>query len=327
MIYWNDTGTVAGIRLFLVVGSLILGGIAAIATVVAFFGSTWWLFDYLANYRWYLFWILVFASVVYALTAKGWMLIILIVAAVINAALIVPMWFGSQPESSGENSLRIVQVDATGGFDERDDAFEWFIESNADVLIIAGASSVLTAAVATDDTAWIVLLEPEVENTAGLVILGKQLWDVAVMPTGVDGDTVVRVSAGEAGSAFDIITAWGPMASSSEKAERLEARLETVKTLTESSTRPVVVIGNLGATIWTSGVRDLLGTTELRDATKGSGYLSTSRASGIPVIGGWLGLPLDVVLMTNGATPIELTTGPDISAGHLPVTVLVGPAG
>lgn len=327
MIYWNDTGTVAGIRLFLIVGSMILGGVAAIATVVAFFGSTWWVFDLLANYRWYLLWILVFASVIYALTAQGWMLTVLIAAAVVNAVLIVPMWFGSQPESTGEDSLRIVQVDATGGFDDRDEAFEWFISSDADVLIISGGTTRISADVVSDETGWLVLLEPDTDNTAGTVILGKQLWDTAVMPTGVDGDTVIRVSAGEGSGAYDIITAWGPVASSSEKAERLTARLDTIKTLTESATHPVVVVGNLGATIWTAGMRDLLSTTELRDAAKGFGYLSTSNASGIPIIGGWLGLPLDVVLMTPDATPIELETGPDIGAGHLPVDVLVGPVG
>jgi hypothetical protein len=117
------------------------------------------------------------------------------------------------------------------------------------------------------------------------------------------------------------------MGTSSENADRLTARLDTIKTLTESATHPVVVIGNLGATIWTSGMRNLFSTSELRDAAKGFGYLSTSNASGVPIIGGWMGLPLDVVLMTPDATPIELDTGPDIGAGHLPVNVLVGPVG
>jgi hypothetical protein len=30
--------------------------------------------------------------------------------------------------------------------------------------------------------------------------------------------------------------------------------------------------------------------------------------------------------MTEEITPLELSTGPDIGAGHLPVTVVVGPA-
>ncbi len=326
MIYWNDTGTVAGIRLFLIVGSMILGGIAAIATVVAFFGSSWWLFDYLANFRWYLFWILVFASVVYALTARGWMLIVLIAAAAVNAALIIPMWFGSQPESTGEESLRIVQVDASGGFDDRVEAFDWFKASDADLLIILGGSTVISNDVTSDEeTDWLTIFEPEIDNTAGIVVLGKEQWDVAVTPTGVGNDTVVRITTGNATGSYEVITAWGPMGSSSENADRLAARLDTIQTLTESATRPVVVVGNLGATVWTSSMRELISTSELRDAAKGFGYLSTSNASGVPIIGGWMGLPLDVVLMTPDATPIELDTGPDIGAGHLPIDVLVGP--
>jgi hypothetical protein len=43
------------------------------------------------------------------------------------------------------------------------------------------------------------------------------------------------------------------------------------------------------------------------------------------LIGGWIGLPLDLVLMSSAVTPIELETGPNIGADHLPVSVLVGP--
>jgi endonuclease/exonuclease/phosphatase (EEP) superfamily protein YafD len=69
-------------------------------------------------------------------------------------------------------------------------------------------------------------------------------------------------------------------------------------------------------------MRDTVG---VRDATVGSGYLATSPVVNIPLIGGWIGLPIDVVLMTDEITPLELSTGPDIGSGHLPVTVLVGP--
>ena len=30
-----------------------IGGFVSVATVVAFFGNTWWVFDYLANFRWH----------------------------------------------------------------------------------------------------------------------------------------------------------------------------------------------------------------------------------------------------------------------------------
>ncbi|MCZ7532467.1 MAG: endonuclease/exonuclease/phosphatase family protein [Acidimicrobiia bacterium] len=325
MITWTDTGTVAGFRLALIFGSMILGGLAALATVVAFFGSTWWVFDYLANLRWYLLWILLVSAVVYALSAKGWMLIILVAALIANAVVMLPLWTGSQPESTGEDSLAIVHLDASGGFSNRNQATDWLRESDADLLLISSGTSTIVEQVAQIDTDWMVLLEPEIENTAGMIVLARTAWEVAVTPTGVGTDTVVRITTDSAGRVYEIVTAAGPTAASSSDAERLSARLDTIRAITASATHPVVVVGNLGATRWTYGMRDLLSNTDLRDATEGKGYLSTTNASRFPVIGGWLGLPLDVVLMTSTITPIDLKTGPDISAGQLPVSFTVGP--
>ena len=305
---------------------MVVGGLAAISTIAAFFGGTWWPFDYLANLRWYFLWILLLASIVYALTAKGWLLTVFIAALALNASLIAPLWIGSQPQSTGENSIHIVHLDAHGGFDNKDAAMLWLRDSEADIVLVAGGTSEIIDLAVTSDTDWIALVAPEIENTAGQVVLAKQEWDIAITPTGQGSDTVLRITAGDADGAYDIITAWGPPASSGEKADRLQARLDTIKAVTQSATNPVVVIGNVGATLWTHGMRNLVSTTDLRDATKGEGYLSTSNVSGLPIVGGWVGLPLDVVLMTSAITPITFTTGPDVGAGNLPVSVVFGPS-
>jgi len=71
-------------------------------------------------------------------------------------------------------------------------------------------------------------------------------------------------------------------------------------------------------------MRDLLNSVNLRNAAEGYGYLSTSPVSGIPLIGGWLGIPIDVVLMDPTLTALELDTGPDLGSEHLPVSVVIG---
>jgi endonuclease/exonuclease/phosphatase (EEP) superfamily protein YafD len=311
--------------LFLIVASAIVGVLATLATALAFFGSAWWGFDWLANLRWYLLWMLVIAAIIYSLTAKGWLLIVFVVALGINAMLILPLWLGSQPESTGEDSIVVAHLDATGGFDDRTAATDWLRSVDADVLLIAQGSSVTVDLLTGDGSDWSVLLQPDVENTAGHVILGKQAWDVAVTPTGVGSDTVIRVTVGSGDVTYDILTAYGPTATNGTDAERLEARLDTIASLTDASPNPVVVVGNLGTTRWTHGMRALLSDTVLRDATEGQGYLSTSSASSLPVIGGWIGLPLDLVLMSEAATPIEIETGPDLTSDHLPVRVIVAP--
>jgi hypothetical protein len=325
MMPWGDTGTLAGLRLFIWVASFVAGMFAAIATVAAFFGDTWWLFDYMANLRWWLFWITLLAAVLYGMLNKGFVILVFIAAMAVNAVAIAPMWLGSQPESTGENSLHVVYVDGTGGYTERQTALNWLTGTDADLILIAGATDVIANAMLRADSSLVVLLQPEIDNTAGYVVLGRQQWDVAVTPTGEGRDVVVRITAGDATGAYDILTASGPTAWGQDNADRLAARLATIDALATAAENPVVVIGNLGATRWTHGVRTLLSTSDLRDATKGDGYLATSPASDLFLIGGWIGLPLDLVLMSPTVTPIELTTGPNIGANHLPVSVLVGP--
>lgn len=325
MIAWTDTGTIAGFRLFLIVASAIVGGLATLATVLAFFSSTWWGFDWLTNLRWYFVWLLLISAVVYSLTAKGWLLIVFVVALGVNVLLVMPLWLGSQPESTGEDSIVVAHLDAAGGFDDRNEAMDWLRTVDADVLLIAQGSSVTVEQLTGEGSDWIVLLEPEIENTAGQLVFGKQAWDVAVTPTGVGSDTVIRVTVGSGDVTYDVITAYGPTATNGPDADRLVARLDTIASLAEASPNPIVVVGNLGTTRWTHGMRSLLSNTPLRDATEGKGYLATSSASSLPVIGGWIGLPLDLVLMSDGATPIEIETGPDLTADHLPVRVIVAP--
>ncbi len=325
MMPWGDTGTLAGLRLSIWAAAFSIGILAAIATAAAFFGDTWWLFDYLANLRWYLLWVSLLSAVIYGMLNRGFLVLVFVAAMVVNAATIVPMWLGSQPESTGENSLLVVYVDGTGGYADRQTALNWLTQTDADLILIAGATDVVANAMVRADPTLFILLEPEVSGVAGNVVLGRQQWDVAVTPTGASNDVVVRITVGNGTGAFDVITASGPTAWGQTKADRLEARLETIVTLASDAQNPVVVIGNLGTTRWTHDMRTLLATSELRDATKGEGYLSTSNVSDMWIIGGWLGLPLDLVLMSPDATPIEFTTGPDIGANHLPVTVLVGP--
>jgi endonuclease/exonuclease/phosphatase (EEP) superfamily protein YafD len=102
-------------------------------------------------------------------------------------------------------------------------------------------------------------------------------------------------------------------------------RFATIADTVNSSDNPVVAIGNLGATGWSVVSRDLLGDTTLRDATDGFGYLSTWPTSNLPIIGRWVGVPIDVAYVGSALTPLDVTVGPDIGAEHLPLTIDISP--
>jgi hypothetical protein len=325
VITYNETGVLAGLRTALIIMLFIGGGLAVVLSIGAFYGDTWWVFDYAANYRWQMFWGLLVAAIIYTLIARGVASIIFLVAALLNAWLISPLWLGSQPAATGENGVRIVHADIYPGAADNDFVIRWLLDSEADLILVTGTTAERMEALTVDDRPYTIIAAPEVKGSPGIVALGLEEWPVELVRTGTFSDPVYRITVGANGETINVVTSWGDLASNANKADRLASRLDTITELVTSSIHPVTVIGNLGATRWTHGMTTMRDAIGLRDATEGSGYLSTSPVSGIPIIGGWIGLPIDVVLMTEEITPLELSTGPDIGANHLPVTIVVGP--
>jgi endonuclease/exonuclease/phosphatase (EEP) superfamily protein YafD len=302
--------------------AMLIGGIAVLATVGAFFGGFWWGFDLLANYRWQAMWAAMIASVLYALFGRGLFTAIFIVAAAINMWLILPAWIGDQPDGTGEGTVRITHVDLSGGLTDVDETAAWLVATDADVLLVADPPAAIDAAISAADPTY-ELLNP------GAAIIGVAVFTRGdrVMATRTDpsGAPVYRITIPSESGVMDVITARGPMATSSSTSDELANRFATIADAVNASDNPAVVVGNLGATKWSAVSRDLLATTALRDATEGSGYLSTWPTSDLPIIGGWIGIPIDVVYMDPELTPLDVVVGPNIGAEHLPMTVDVSP--
>ncbi|MGI9585489.1 MAG: endonuclease/exonuclease/phosphatase family protein [Acidimicrobiia bacterium] len=322
---YNQTGVGSGLRTALIIITLGLGGLVSVATVAGFFGSMWWVFDLAANFRWQMLWIALICAILYALTAKGIATVVFIGAVVVNGFVIAPAWIGSQPAGTGEDGVTIVQVDMFGGVEDTEHALRWLFDTEADVIVASGVTTGRMEALTVEGSPYQVLVSPESEDHSGQVILARA--DLPVTTTLTEGfaEPVYTVSIPSGNTTIDLVTGWGRIASDSTRALQLEARLATIESVISESSNPVTVVGDLGATRFTHGMRTLRSTTGVRDATEGSGYLSTWPVSDLPVVGGWVGIPIDVVLMSAELTPLELTTGPDIGVSHLPVTVTVGP--
>lgn len=326
MISYNETGVLAGLRTALIITLFIGGGLGVVFTLAAFFGSTWWLFDYAANFRWHLFWGLIAATIVYTLVARGIAWIVFLAAALVNAWLIVPLWMGTQPAATGEDGIRVVHADVYPGVDDSDFLLRWLYESDADLILVAGTTADRVRPLIADGSPYSIVASPDRPDAPGIVALGTEDWPVDITYTEGLAEPVYRITVGSNGEVIDVVTAWGDLASNSKEADRLAARLDAVTVAVTSASHPVAVIGDLGATRWTHGMATLRDTTDMRDATEGFGYLSTWPVSDFLLVGGWIGIPVDVVLMTDEITPLELETGPDIGADHLPMTVVIGPA-
>lgn len=307
----------------MIVVAMIVGSLVTLMTVVAFFGSSWWFFDLLANYRWQLMWIALLCAIVYALSAKGLATIAFMAAVVVNAFVISPLYFGSQPAGTGENGVTVVSLDMHGSTTDEERVLDWLYDTDAEIIIASGVSADRLLPLTVDGSPYRFIANPD-PDTTGVSIIAKADYAVGVQRT-ASGEPVYIVSVPSGGDVVSLVTAWSEVASSATAADALADRLAVIADIVDGRATPVVVIGPLGATRFTSGMRSLLATSGLRDATEGYGYRATSPVSNIPVIGGWIGIPIDVALMTAEITPLDLSTGPDVGVGHLPVSVTIGP--
>lgn len=320
----SSTGLGAGFRTALIIITIAAGGFATVATIVAFFGNVWWVFDLFANFRWHLAWIALLSAIVYALTAQGAATLVFVIAAVVNSFVLAPLWLGAQPDGTGEDGVTIVSVDMFGGSDDEEASLRWLFDSGADLIVASGVSGDRLAPLLDEGSPYQPIVTPP-GNRSGIAIIGRGPYTVETRTTESQDEPVHIVSVPSGDDTIDVVTAWGQIASDSQRAAELDERLDLIAEIVDDRDDPMVVVGNLGATRWTAGMRSLLSTTGLRDATEGGGYLATWPVSGLPIVGGWIGIPIDVVLMTPDVTPFELSTGPDIGVHHLPVTVVAGP--
>lgn len=299
-----------------------IGSVATIATAAAFFGGIWWGLDLLANYRWQTMWAALFASVLYALSGRGLFTAVFIVAAVINLWLILPAWVGSHPAASGEDTIEVTHADLSGMLDDVEASIAWLVHGDPDLLLIAGAPADAIDAILVADGSSTLLNRGS--TSSGVAVFARGDWTIT---TAFDagGEPVYRITVPSGAGVIDVVTAWGPMATSGSTSDALDNRFTTITETVASSVNPVAVIGNLGATKWSTVSRSLLGATGLRDATEGFGYLSTWPTSDLPIIGRWVGIPIDVAYVGPELAPIEVIVGPDIGTDHLPLTIEISP--
>ncbi|MDR2506565.1 MAG: endonuclease/exonuclease/phosphatase family protein [Candidatus Accumulibacter sp.] len=92
--------------------------------------------------------------------------------------------------------------------------------------------------------------------------------------------------------------------------------------LNRDTRHPTVVFGDFNSTIWSPKLREFLSKTGLRDAQRGHGMLSTWPAP-LAHYADFLGVPIDMTLVSPGLSVEDRRAGPALGSDHLPVITRV----
>ena len=300
-----------------------VGTMGSLATVFGFFGATWWGWDRLADWRFPLMVALAITAIVYGLAFRSGLAAVFLLAAVVNAVLLAPMWLSTQPGAASTDRIRIVSLDTSGSGDHRDDIVAWIDSVEADLAVLFRTSGDWSATVALENVPYRVVPTPVGGDALGKAIVLVRGDAVATPMTPIPGsDVTVRIRRGATEATVVGIAVQNP-GSSIESDSRL-TRFAAINEAVSQIDGTAVVTGNFETSRW-SHAFDVVANGMI-NSENGFGYAATWPSSDWPLIGNYAGLPVDHAVYRGDVTVAIRRTGPDLGAAHRPLLFDLSPA-
>ena len=291
--------------------------IACSMTVIGFLGRLWWLFELTSHFRPQYFLFLLGSAFLFLFGRKQGAAILVIVFAVINFSLIIPLYLGSPTIHAEGRTFRAVLANLNTS-NHAHGKLEKFIRSiDPDFMVLLEVNQAwmtelqkLTAmypysrARPRDDNFGIALLSRIPFRNAEIRHIGRAGVPSVVAQFTVD-DQLLNV----------IGTHTLPPVGRAYSAYRNQ-QLTVLADLVAVQQGPVMVLGDLNTTSWSPFFGDLIHKTALKDSRIGFGVQPTWPA-GFPLF--WV--PIDHCLVSSGVVIHKRKTGPNIGSDHYPVIV------
>lgn len=275
------------------------------------FGTIAWLVDLASHWQWLYLAILVSACLVLIREDRRWGL----------ALLAVPLpWMTateSAPPSEFEPRIPVLTVASANVHFENSDApplARWLLEASPDVVVLHEVSPAYAEQLQVYRQYPFKHLAPA-NDPFGVAILSRFPLTNVETVAGEDGIPHVKAVLDWNGHLTTLI-AWHPMPPLSPRDHHARnTHLSALAEAAHQEGKPTILAGDLNATPWSNAFNGI-GEMGLRRAT---GLLPTWPATGL----GWLGIPIDHVLVSAHWQVVGRSKGPDIGSDHFPVVARI----
>jgi endonuclease/exonuclease/phosphatase (EEP) superfamily protein YafD len=301
-------------------GLVSIGVVGVLATILGYFGSTWWLFDFAANFRAHLAVVLTMVALAYSLTySKATGLFFLAMAAV-NALTVLPM-YSSTPalaaEDGGEMTIISFNVDQRSSI--RDATFRWIDSVEPDLVVLVDSTDDWVNAIEMAKP-YVAQSELPIDRTFGITILSRDDVDTQVLRASRIRDSVVRIEASLGDQPIVIYAVQSRAPNNETDATYRDEYFDDVSQMVQSETLPTVVVGDFQTTPWSHAFRDLTSETGLENSMAGFGLQTTWPADRWA----FFRIPVDHLLHSPELTTIDRYLGPLLGVDHRPLVVKLG---
>lgn len=312
-------GTSAGVAVgqgFVGFGLVAIGVAGTLATVLGFFGSTWWLFDFAANFRAHLAVILLIVALLYSLIFSRATGLFFMAMAVINGLVILPLYLGNPaPAANGEN-LTIVSFNVDQRASIRDLTFRWLDTIDADIVVLIDSTDDWARATELADPYKVQNPMP-VDRTFGITVLAREDLEAEVLRISHVRDVAVRVEAEIDGEPVVIYAIQSRVASNETDADLRNVYFDEITRMADRETDSTIVVGDFQSTPWTHTFKSLVAEADLVNSLDGYRIQTTWPADRWA----FFRLPYDHLVHSKDLTTVDRYLGPTFGVEHRPIVV------
>jgi len=235
--------------------------------------------------------------------------------AALNAAIVAPAYLpADQPANTGP-TLRFLVANTLRSNRDHARLLALLAAEQPDVIVLSEVTPALWESLAPIRGAYPHHRAEPRRDAFGIALLSRQpLVGIELGGLGPLQRPWLRARLTTAAGALQVVAAHPSPPARRELMEITTVEMAELGRELAVSEQPLVLLGDLNSTPWSSRFRELLSTTGLRDSTRGFGLQPSFPVGLLP-----LRIPLDHALVSSELEVLDRRLGPDIGADHLPV--------
>ena len=290
-------------------------------SLAAFFGSVWWIFDLLANFRLQGTAALLVVGALALLSSWRVPAIVTLASAALGGIVVVPYLVGSgHGIAAGSPTIEVMSFNVGVSNPNRAAIAAFIGEESPDVAFIFESSFEWEDTIEAADLPLQIITKVPRGQLAGVTVLVKPVLLPRPIETGI-GPEAAAISLGLGDERIEVLGVHPPSPTTAVRAAARDRIMAAATDWVKARAGEVVVVGDFNATPWSHPFRTLRGGAHLVDTLAGSGFQPSWPSGWGPLM-----VPIDHVLHTEGLGSEDRHTGPAFSSAHRPVLVTIGEA-
>lgn len=242
----------------------------------------------------------------------------LLLAAAINTAFVVP-WYLPDSAPDGRSELKILNANVLSTNTEHERLFELLDAEAPDIVLLQEVSAQWLVALDRLRQTYPYSYAEAREGNFGIALFSRvPLASASHIDSPPLGFPTILATLDVDGTTLHFVGTHPMIPTGRSYYEARNEQLEDLARLVTERGEPLVLVGDLNASMWDMHYRRLEERTRLRNARGGFGIVPTW-----PTFMPIAMIPIDHVLVSDDVSVVEMRSGPRIGSDHLPLIVTV----